>query len=51
MGTGVYIRVSSTKGQKTDSQRAELEASLKRHRNRAVQWFEDRDSPLHDGLR
>jgi DNA invertase Pin-like site-specific DNA recombinase len=40
----VYIRVSSPKGQKTDSQRAELEAWLKRHRHKAVQWFEDRDS-------
>jgi DNA invertase Pin-like site-specific DNA recombinase len=44
MSTGVYIRVSSPKGQKTDSQRAELEAWLKRHRHKAVQWFEDRDS-------
>ena len=44
MSTGVYIRVSSPKGQKTDSQRAELEAWLKRHRMKAVHWFEDRDS-------
>jgi len=44
MSTAVYIRVSSPKGQKTDSQRAELEAWLKRHRMKAVQWFEDRDS-------
>jgi hypothetical protein len=44
MSTGIYIRVSSPKGQKTDSQRAELEAWLKRHRHKAVQWFEDRDS-------
>lgn len=44
MSTGVYIRVSSPKGQKTDSQRAELEAWLKRHRHRAVQWFEDHES-------
>jgi DNA invertase Pin-like site-specific DNA recombinase len=44
MSTGVYVRVSSPKGQKTDSQRAELEAWLKRHRHKAVQWFEDRDS-------
>jgi DNA invertase Pin-like site-specific DNA recombinase len=44
MSTGVYIRVSSPKGQKTDSQRAELEAWLKRHRHKGVQWFEDRDS-------
>jgi DNA invertase Pin-like site-specific DNA recombinase len=44
MSVGVYIRVSSLKGQKTDSQRAELEAWLKRHRHKVVQWFEDRDS-------
>jgi DNA invertase Pin-like site-specific DNA recombinase len=44
MSTGVYIRVSSPKGQKTDSQRAELEAWLKRHRHKGVQWFEDHDS-------
>src|SRR5215471_17355235 len=44
MSIGVYIRVSSAKGQKTDSQRAELEAWLKRHRMQAAQWFEDRDS-------
>jgi DNA invertase Pin-like site-specific DNA recombinase len=44
MTTGVYIRVSSPKGQKTDSQRAELEAWLKRHRHKGVRWFEDHDS-------
>lgn len=44
MTTGVYIRVSSPKGQKTDSQRAELEAWLKRHRHKGAQWFEDRES-------
>jgi DNA invertase Pin-like site-specific DNA recombinase len=44
MSIGVYIRVSSPKGQKTDSQRAELEAWLKRRRQKGVQWFEDRDS-------
>ena len=44
MTTGVYIRVSSPKGQKTDSQRAELETWLKRHRQKTVQWFEDRES-------
>jgi DNA invertase Pin-like site-specific DNA recombinase len=42
--TAVYIRVSSPKGQKTDSQRAELEAWLKRHKLKGVQWYEDRDS-------
>ncbi|MBV8893740.1 MAG: hypothetical protein JO266_17520 [Acidobacteria bacterium] len=36
--------MSSPKGQKTNSQRAELEAWLKRHRRKAVQWFEDCDS-------
>jgi|SRR5581483_819605 len=44
MSAGVYIRVSSPKGQKTDSQRAELEAWLKRHRMKTAQWFEDRES-------
>jgi DNA invertase Pin-like site-specific DNA recombinase len=44
MSIGVYIRVSSPKGQKTDSQRVELEAWLKRHRHKAVRWFGDRDS-------
>lgn len=44
MTTGVYIRVSSPKGQKTDSQKAELEAWLKRHRHKTIQWFEDHDS-------
>jgi DNA invertase Pin-like site-specific DNA recombinase len=44
MSTGVYVRVSSPKGQKTDSQRAELETWLKRHRHKGVQWFEDRES-------
>jgi DNA invertase Pin-like site-specific DNA recombinase len=36
--------VSSPKGQKTDSQRAELEAWLKRQRLKTAQWFEDRES-------
>lgn len=44
MSMAVYIRVSSPKGQKTDSQRAELEAWLKRQRYKRVQWFEDRES-------
>jgi DNA invertase Pin-like site-specific DNA recombinase len=44
MNTGIYIRVSSPKGQKTDSQRAELEAWLKRQRISRTQWFEDRES-------
>lgn len=44
MPIGVYVRVSSPKGQRTDSQRAELEAWLKRHRHKGAQWFEDRDS-------
>jgi DNA invertase Pin-like site-specific DNA recombinase len=44
MSTAIYLRVSSPKGQKTDSQRAELEAWLKRHHYQSVQWFEDRES-------
>ena len=44
MSTAIYIRVSSPKGQKTDSQRAELEMWRKRQRLKAVRWFEDRDS-------
>jgi len=46
MNIGVYIRVSSPKGEKTDSQRAELEAWLRRQRGKAVQWFEDRESAM-----
>ncbi len=44
MSTAIYIRVSSPKGQKTDSQRAELETWRKRQRLKDVRWFEDRDS-------
>ena len=44
MDTGVYIRVSSPKVQKTDSQRAELEAWLRRRRSKSVKWFEDRET-------
>ena len=44
MTTAIYLRVSSPKGQKTDSQRAELEAWLKRHHYQSVQWFEDHES-------
>jgi Resolvase, N terminal domain len=40
---GLYPRFIAER-QKTDSQRAELEAWLKRHRHKGVQWFEDRDS-------
>jgi DNA invertase Pin-like site-specific DNA recombinase len=43
MTTAVYIRVSSPKGQKTDSQCAELDASTKRQRVKSAKWFEDRD--------
>lgn len=46
MSTGIYIRVSSPKGQKTDRQRAELEAWLKRQRISRAQWFEDRESAM-----
>jgi len=44
MSMAVYIRVSSPKGQKTDSQRVELEAWLKRQRVKGARWFEDRES-------
>ena len=44
MSTAIYLRVSSLKGQKTDSQRAALEAWLRRHHYQAVQWFEDHES-------
>jgi DNA invertase Pin-like site-specific DNA recombinase len=44
MTTAAYFRVSSPKGQKSDSQRAELEAWIKRQRIKGVRWFEDRDS-------
>jgi DNA invertase Pin-like site-specific DNA recombinase len=47
MSAAIYIRVSSPKGQKTDSQRAELEAWAKRQRLKAVQWFEDRETGKH----
>ena len=40
----VYIRVSSPKGQKTDSQRAEVEAWINRQRIKRARWFEDRES-------
>ena len=44
MTIAVYIRVSSPKGQKTDSQRAEVEAWINRQRIKRARWFEDRDS-------
>lgn len=47
MTTGIYIRVSSPKGQKTDSQRAELESWAKRQRLKRVEWFEDRETGKH----
>lgn len=47
MTVAAYIRVSSPKGQKTDSQRAELEAWAKRQRFKTVQWFEDRETGRH----
>ena len=47
MTTGIYIRVSSPKGQKTDSQRGELEAWAKRQRLKRVEWFEDRETGKH----
>jgi DNA invertase Pin-like site-specific DNA recombinase len=42
--TAVSIRVSSPKGQKTDSQQAEIAQWLKHHRYKSVHWFEDHDS-------
>lgn len=47
MTAAAYIRVSSPKGQKTDSQRAELEAWAKRQRFKNVEWFEDRETGKH----
>lgn len=44
MTIAVYIRVSSPKGQKTDSQRAEVETWINRQRIKRARWFEDRDS-------
>jgi len=43
MTIAVYIRVSSPKGQKTDSQRAEVGAWINRQRIKRARWFEDRD--------
>ena len=43
MTIAVYIRVSSPR-QKTDSQRAEVEAWINRRRIKRARWFEDRDS-------
>src|SRR5262245_51603361 len=40
---GIYIRVSSQR-QKADSQRAEIEQYLSRHRLEDVRWFEDKES-------
>lgn len=44
MSTAVYLRISSSKGQKTDAQRAEVAAWLTRHRYQDVRWFEDHES-------
>ena len=44
MTISVYIRVSSPKGQGTDSQRAEVEAWINRRRIKRARWFEDHDS-------
>ena len=43
MTIAVYIRVSSPR-QKTDSQRAEVEAWINRRRIKSARWFEDHDS-------
>lgn len=47
MTAAAYIRVSSPKGQKTDSQRAELDTWAKRQRLKNVEWFEDRETGKH----
>jgi DNA invertase Pin-like site-specific DNA recombinase len=47
MTAAACIRVSSPKGQKTDSQRAELQAWANRQRLKNVQWFEDRETGKH----
>jgi DNA invertase Pin-like site-specific DNA recombinase len=47
MSAAAYIRVSSLKGQKTDAQRAELEAWARRQRLNYVEWFEDRETGRH----
>ena len=47
MTVAAYIRVSSPKGQKTDSQRTELEAWIQRQRLKNGQWFEDRETGKH----
>jgi DNA invertase Pin-like site-specific DNA recombinase len=47
MTVAAYIRVSSPKGQKTDPQRAELEAWVKRLRLKNVQWYVDRETGKH----
>jgi DNA invertase Pin-like site-specific DNA recombinase len=47
MTVAAYIRVSSPKGQKTDSQRAELVAWAKRQRLKNVRWFDDRETGKH----
>ena len=44
MTIAVYIRVSSPKGQRTDSQRAEVEPWINRRRIKRLRWFEDHDS-------
>ena len=43
MSTAVYIRVS-TKNQKSDSQRAEIEKWLQSHDMNSARWFEDQES-------
>ncbi len=44
MGIAVYLRTSSDKGQRTDSQRTEIEKYLMQHRLTDVQWYEDKDA-------
>ncbi|TKB70598.1 MAG: recombinase family protein [Nitrospira sp.] len=44
MSAALYIRVSSPKGRRIDSQCAELETWHKRQRLKTIHWFEDRYS-------
>jgi DNA invertase Pin-like site-specific DNA recombinase len=44
MSAALYVRVSSSKGRRIDSQCAELETWHKRQRLKTIHWFEDRYS-------
>jgi len=47
MSTGIYVRVSSPRGQRVESQRGELESWVERHGLKDVQWYEDRETGKH----